>query len=543
MTKEVTVAGVGVFNFPDDATEDQMRDQIQRTIATGEGIPGGQITPEQRQGRIAALEAEQAGLEGPSVLSAIGGAVSDIRGLPEAALELATGGIATAAGGVAAIPATAFAAATGAEDPAGAGRAVIERFQELGTFQPRTEVGQRASAAIAAPLESFEQLADRIGEESGESGSVLDATIVKTIILAAPILFGLRRGGVRTRPAQKPTPRQEVARISAEEGYVTPPSVRGEAGVRGTVEGVGGKIKTAQLAVEKNQPVTNNLAARAVGLPEGTPLSVDILKGVRAEAGQAFEAIRDAGQIVTDTTFRKELSAATAKFRSAARDFPELAKTEVLDLVDSLRVDAFDAASGVDAMSLLRNRADVAFRGGDAALGRSYRAASDALEAVIERHLARGGDVALLENFKTARQQIAQTYSVEEALRAGAQVSGDVNAANLASQLKKGKPLTGDLLTIAEFANTFPTVSKLFTAAPQRFSPLDLFVGSASVGASGTAAAFGAGPAALIPLAATVARPLLRRSALRGVSEPAGATTRATPGAVLGGVISAGVQQ
>jgi len=501
------------------------------------------VTTEDRLARISSLEAEQAALQPPSALSGaaevIGGTLSDLRGLPEAVAQIATGGAVTAAGGLAAIPITAFEALRGGDDPAGAGRAVIEQFQKS-TFEPRTDVGKRASEAIQAPLESLEQFADVAGEVTGEPGDVLGATLVKTAILGAPALFGLRRGAVTTKPAPKVTPRQKVAATAAEEGYVTPPSVRGEKGAAGLAEGVGGKIKTGQQAIETNQAVTNRLAGRAVGLPDGVPVTIDVLQGIRAQAGQAYEAVRGAGQIFTDTVFRKDLSAATSRFRSAARDFPELAKSEIIDVVNGLRVAEFDAAAGIDAISLLRNRADVAFRGGDKTLGNAYRSAAGAIESVMERHLSRGGDPALLDGFRQARQQIAETYSVQEALQG--RITGEVSATQLAAQLKKGKPLSGDLRAIADFSNTFPSVSRLFVGTAQAFSPLDL--GVAALGTTGAVAAIslGGGPAAIVPsILAGISRPLLRKAALSETARKAGRgseSTKPKASAVAGGLLS-----
>ena len=503
----------------------------------------GEFNLQERLARISDIETEIAANKpgtGRLAAEAVGQTLSDIRGLPGAVIELGTGALATAAGGVAAIPVTAFEALRGGDDPAAAGRAVIEQFQELGTAQPKTEVGRRAAAAIQAPLEAFEQFADVAGEVTGEPGDVLGATLVKTAILGAPALFGLRRGATVTRPAAKPTPRQQVAANAAEEGYVTPPSVRGEAGAAGLAEGLGGKIKTGQQAIETNQVVTNRLASRAVGLPEEVPVTIDVLQGIRTQAGQAYEAVRGVGQVFTDTAFRRDLSAATARFRSAAKDFPELAKSEIIDIVDGLRVAEFDAASGIDAISLLRNRGDVAFRGGDKALGNAYRAAAESIETVMERHLGRGGDPALVDGFRQARQQIAETYSVQEALQG--RITGEVSATQLAAQLKKGNPLTGDLRTIADFANTFPSISRLFTGTAQAFSPLDLAVGGTSAGIAGTAFALGAGPAGLIPLAGTIARPLLRRAALSDVARRAGIageSVRPSGAATTGAAVSA----
>ena len=540
------------LEFPNDTPDEVIQAAVRRELgviaqptAPSEPTPG-QRTREQRLARIEELEAERTAVEAdrPSFIrEVVGGTLADIRGLPEVALQLGAGALATAAGGAAAIPVTAVEALRGGEDPAAAGRAVIEEFQSR-AFQPRTEVGQRAAEAIAAPLEAFERAADVIGEVTGDPEDILGATLVKTAILGAPALFGLRRGAVTRRPPSKPTPRQQVAANAAEEGYVTPPSVRGETGVGGLAEGLGGKIKTGQQAIATNQAVTNRLASRAVGLPEEVPVTVDVLQGIRSQASQAYENVRGVGRVFTDNRFQRDLSASIRQFKNAARDFPELAKTEIIDLVDSLRVAEFDAGAGVDAISLLRNRADVAFRGGDKALGNSYRAASNAVETVLERHLGRGGEPALVDAFRQARQQIAETYSVQEALQA--RITGEVSATQLAAQLKKGKVLTGDLRTIADFANTFPSVSRLFVGTAQAFSPLDL--GVAALGGTGAATALtlGAGPAAVLPLALGAARPLFRRGALSEVARRgglAGETIRPTPGVVTGGALSAVAQQ
>ena len=67
--------------------------------------PQADVTREQRLERISQLEGELAELENqPGAFRSIaGGTLSDLRGLPEAALQLGTGAIATAAGGVAAL--------------------------------------------------------------------------------------------------------------------------------------------------------------------------------------------------------------------------------------------------------------------------------------------------------------------------------------------------------------------------------------------------------------------------------------------------------
>src|SRR6185369_10228458 len=81
-----------------------------------------------------------------------------------------------------------------------------------------------------------------------------------------------------------------------------------------------------------------------------------------------------------------------------------------------------------------------------------------------------------LKNFREARTLIAKTFDVDKALASG---KGKVNAEVFAAALRKGKPLSGDLKTIAEFADKFgdaARVPKKGWSAP--FSVLDYAAGS-----------------------------------------------------------------
>ena len=108
----------------------------------------------------------------------------------------------------------------------------------------------------------------------------------------------------------------------------------------------------------------------------------------------------------------------------------------------------------------------------------------------------------MLNKFREARQLIAKTYSVEKALNPA---TGTVNAANLAAQLKKGKPLSTELKDIAEFNLQFPKATQTTEAMgslPQ-LSPLDFATG---IIAGSNTGGVGAG--------AMLARPIARSMAL-----------------------------
>lgn len=282
----------------------------------------------------------------------------------------------------------------------------------------------------------------------------------------------------------KPLPQQAQTLVQGQSaGYVVPPTTTNPTATNRMVEGVAGKLTTAQLAAVKNQGVTNKLAARALGLPEDMPISLDSIKAVRAEAGKAYDAVRAAGTITADDMYRADLRAMTARFRGAAKDFPELAKSDVDGIVEGLSKDSFDADSAVDLIAILRDKADDAFRAGNSQLGRAYKAGTSALERAIERDLGRRGKdgVAILKQYRDARQMMAKTYTVEKSLNTA---TGNVDPAKVGREFAKGKPLTDELRTVGQFQQAFPKASRSFNESMPGVSPLDFY---ASGGIAGVA--------------------------------------------------------
>lgn len=274
--------------------------------------------------------------------------------------------------------------------------------------------------------------------------------------------------------AAVPTPRDKVLAEAQRQGYVVPPATVKASATNKTLEGVAGKLTTAQLASAKNQIVTTNLAKRAIGLSEDAPLTAESIRAVRQEAGQAYEAIRGAGRIASDSTFRSQLVNLVSRYKSASKDFPELAKSEVDDIFNGLNKDSFDADSAVDMIAILRENADDAFRAGKSQSGKAYRDASKILEGAIERHLEAGGKNSrgMLKAFRDARELMAKTYTVEKAFNPS---TGQVSATKLGQALSKGKPLSKELKSAGQFAQAFPKAAREFNESLPGVSPLDFY--------------------------------------------------------------------
>jgi hypothetical protein len=266
--------------------------------------------------------------------------------------------------------------------------------------------------------------------------------------------------------------RMGAAQAAADAGFVVPPADLRPGAFTEALSGLSGKIKTAQVASARNQVQTNALARRALGLADDAPITADALAAVRADAGKAYDAVRGAGTITADQRYGDALDALGAANRNVMPEFPGVARSDVPGFVSGLKKDSFDASTAVDAIRLLRARADQAFRGGDSEMGRAAKGAAKEIEALIERNLdaasmaqtaisqsmgrlrpeGRAPGV-LLADFRDARQLMAQTYTVEKALNS---VTGDISAPVLARELAKGKPLSGELRDIAEAATSFP---------------------------------------------------------------------------------------
>jgi hypothetical protein len=293
--------------------------------------------------------------------------------------------------------------------------------------------------------------------------------------------------------------RDGIATQAKEAGYVIPPTQTKPNMLNSALEGLSGKAATAQKASIKNQPVTNKLAADALGLDPGEQISKASLQEVRTNAGKAYDALENVGTIKTDPLFLKQVDALNSSNAQLSKDFPELANASLDKLANTFKKDSFDSGSVVAAMKQLR------FTGGankaslDPAtkeLGRQQLKAAEALEGLVDRNLSTTGQSQLLDDFRNARQMIAKSYSVEKSLNDS---TGNVIASKLAKELAKGKPLSGGLKQIAEFGQTFPKAAQEINSSMPGISPLDYIgAGGLSVATSNPLAllAVGARPAA-----------------------------------------------
>ncbi|MDD4971859.1 MAG: hypothetical protein PHT07_20735 [Paludibacter sp.] len=312
----------------------------------------------------------------------------------------------------------------------------------------------------------------------------------------------------QTKEFNRISPKNETIKNSLAVGYIIPPNIVNPSLKNQTIESISGKQATQQLASVENAKVTDKLARQALGIADDAPLTKEAMQSYRsAQHAAGYEPIRNLGAVKADSQFNQALDNISNKYTGKGT-IPAVQRDDIKKLVDSHKSAEFDSGDAVDAMRLLRESADEAFRKGDTSIGKAYKDISKAYEDVIERNLQKTGNVELLQGFKDARQNMAKSFTVENAIVEG---SGGINPQKIAAELQKGKPLSNELKTIAEFANTFKTVAKPIEqvgspASHNLKSMAALLTGSGGYAALGPAGA----AAATIPFIA----PAMARSAM-----------------------------
>ncbi len=266
-------------------------------------------------------------------------------------------------------------------------------------------------------------------------------------------------------------------------GYVVPPTHANPTMMNRLLEGLAGKLTTGQLAAEKNQAVTDLVVKRAIGIADDQPLTVGAVESVRKAAGQAYEALKGFGSpFKADKQYIDDLAQISSKSGLLGREIPELATKDVDQFVGAFARQEMGPDVAIEAIKKLRFDARALFKSDDpqkVAMAQASKKVADAIEGMIERNLAATGDDALLSQFRQARELIAKTHTVEDALTEG---TGHVAARKLASQLAAGKPLSGELKDVAAFAQAYPKATQEITSSMPGISPLD-FYGSGIVAA------------------------------------------------------------
>lgn len=427
--------------------------------------------------------------------------------LPQAALSAITGTAASVGAGYRGL--WDLATGKGADKAASDVNDTEQRF----TTKPN-EATADAMASNKNPLTWVPKIAHAAGEKAQDLGASPGvATAVETGINAIPMAAGVR--GIEGVPKTSGQLADEAAlREGQKAGYVVPPATSNPTFANNLLEGAAGKLTTAQLASVKNQSITNGLVNKEFGLPQDAPVTHEAMEQIRSAQSPAYEAIKQVPDIAFGPTYDAELNklgATSNKITSALPNFKSTGSQEVQALVDSLRPAGgkMDGETAVELSKVLRSESSNYQMAADRAndpqartLARAYRGAGEAVENAIEDHLNNIGQPELAQNWDDARRTIAKTYSVQNALDG----AGNVDATKLGKQLLKGKPLSGNLETAANFALAFPKAARNLKESAPGISPLDVYAGAALDAASGNHIGLAAGPGRMFTRSALLSK-------------------------------------
>jgi hypothetical protein len=439
-------------------------------------------------------------------------------GFQESQLAGATGGLGSLAGGLT------YAGALMKGDSPETAENARQQVSSALTYSPRTAEGKRQAGEMGQAADYYMGGAGgrAVGEKVADvTGSPSLGAAANTLVNVPQFLAGgkVAKDVPTAKPVEVPLTDQAATLKRAQDlGLVVPPATTNPTLLNRGIEGVAGKISVGQAASIKNQPRINDLGRQELGLPEDADLTPATLDKYRSSQSPAYQAIAAVPEIKFGPEYNKELNGLTKASDKITGDLPNYRSTgaeKVQALVDSIKPPS-GAMSGETAVELsksLRSEATAydnsANRSGDPhdrALARAYRGSATAVENAIQSHLESIGQPELAANWDTARRNIAKSYSIESSLDG----AGNIDASKLGKQSIKGKPLSGNLEAIADFANAFPKAAKVGASKESMpgISPLDLFAGTTAALGIGTTG-HGVGPS----LATGLAWPAGRMSA------------------------------
>lgn len=338
-------------------------------------------------------------------------------------------------------------------------------------------INQVTGSRLGKPSEVLQRLMSQLGLPEPENETERLVQLGASVLaggadpVMGPLVKALTPRTLYQGVSQAP-PQAEAVRQAMQGGVKVTPSEAHAGAVGRALEGLSGRQALQARIAEKNVNAFNELARKSLGLPADTPLTPEVLANLMDETYRsAYEPIRAVGRMPAMPRFQKQLRE-IAQQAGVARSFPGAADDEIGALVKAYDVPEFDSADALEAVKLLRRGAKDSFRTGRGGLGTAQKDVARALEDNIAEYLdselaqgvlpgvvkdgrltALGNPRELLARFREGRAMLAKAHAVDDALVEGA---GSVDALKLAAQLQRGVPLSGELGTMARFAQVAP---------------------------------------------------------------------------------------
>ena len=326
----------------------------------------------------------------------------------------------------------------------------------------------RVATAVERPLKAAgvgARTAERVGGVAGAGATGVTqaaltqvaqpnagqfATDVGLSLATAPL------GAVGTaRTPKQPAPmtaEQQALATAVQQGIKVPPSQLSGSRIVSSLESLAGKRQMGLQASEANREVVANQAKQVLGLAPNQDLTPDSFVNYRREQGKAYDTLRgqnytvdpEINQTLTDRILQlKQLddpaADAAANLISRYTNKMFFGGDELVQKIKSLRE---KGRKDMASMDVDKNE-----------MGKARLFLAEQLEELADRGLQGTGNAQAVQNFRAARQNIARSYTLEDAFNA---VTGEVSTRQLGGRMARGQIVPQEMRTAAAASQFAP---------------------------------------------------------------------------------------
>jgi hypothetical protein len=357
-------------------------------------------------------------------------------------------------------------------DPKG----IQEGIQNTLTYQPKTDAGKSGNNPINYVTGKIghgvnylgNKVADPIRGDSSNPFREAGANAAKEAVAQSIGFLGIPAGKALTKQAGKINQalqhqkalnavKDTVAKQGVDAGLSIPPNALNEAGILSrSLNSLGGKPATNQLARAKNEAAFNNLAREQLGVSKTAPLNESTINTViEGHIQKGYKPIENIPKIKTDAQFQADLQAAISKNKGSG-DFPKALNNDVALEVAKYSEPSFSGAGAIEAIRQLRARANELYSSpaqGAREVAGALKDTAKALETQVERHLS------FRANAKNAINEIDESFTKSSFTRKinGPDFDSLTKAKGVVNRLKNGKITQNSAI---EDLSKIPTQSK-----------------------------------------------------------------------------------
>lgn len=359
-------------------------------------------------------------------------------------------------------------AATGQGVERGAAAGLQEMERQM--YQPRTPEGQAA-------LETFGRVAGSLPPIIGTGGvpQIVGTPAMRTAgaatsaavadLEAAARARENRAFGAKVQQSYELGPKIDAAAAGRDLGLVVPPTTVAPTSGARTTAALSGTARVVSAANKANEPKWNAAAREDMSLPAGMKLNEAAFEAALNQPNikAPYKEVSQLGQL-TDPNLN--ISAKLENLKTRALVGNEELAAKVNSWVEKVQD---DIANGVDAADLtasirqMRDDASRLFKSekagakidpADVAMAKAQWGAASALEDLLAQNIT---DKTLLSRYQDARAKTARIYDYQRATNLA---TGQVDPSVLAALAAEGRPMSGNLAKMANFAANFPEVSQ-----------------------------------------------------------------------------------